>query len=917
MVASGTHALLGGRFLCEDLGGRRFKGLDEPVQCWRVIRPLPVASNFKAADDAGRAPLVGREDDVAWLLDLWQATTDRGGRIAALVGEAGMGKSRLAEALCEQLGHACVPLRFQCSPHYINRALHPVIQHIELAARIGLEDPPETKLDKLSLWLEPEREGQLAVLAALLSIPRDATPPLPEMSAERRKQDTFDLLFRILRAQATGRPLLIIFEDLHWADPTTMEFLTTFVRRIGDLTALAVFTLRPGFVAPWTSPLMHFRELQRLPREYALSLVEQVAGVGRMSDAVLDQVVLRADGIPLFIEELTHAVLGLDAQDTDSSPAPGPRGPLPAEAIPATLQDSLMARLDQLGSAKFVAQLASAIGREFSYRLLGAIAPFSAERLRAEIAVLESAGLVHTKGSPAGEVFVFKHVLVQEIAYQTLLRSRRQQLHTAIARALQEHFPQQARDAPDLLAYHWTQAGDDERATAGWLAAGERARERSEYSEAIGHLRNGLDLVGRLSDDGHRRDRELSLLLALGPVLMMVTGAGTAEVAHLYARALELCEDVPMSDRHVAARWGRWRAAMDHRAGLDRADELLRLAEELGDPAHLVQAHHCQWATLYMLGAHEECLRHADAGIRLYDPQRHHLQADLYGGHDPKVCALGERALACWFLGRFDESLASVRSAEEWGEALAQVGSRIHAMDYALVVHRFRRDAAEVERRATAMVDFATEQRLGEYRARGMLFRGWAKAMLGDVPGGLGEMRDALAWEEAAGTPEDFPLYYEMFAEVCGLAGRVDEGLDAVSKGFAQAELGRIVYWNAELHRRRGELLLVGRGDPIAVARCFERALADARSQGAVFLVLRAATSLARLHREEALVGDPVSDLRTAYEGFPEDLETPELRDARGPCWRLRHDSRRRVRGRGARRDPQALHRRHAPHLHA
>jgi predicted ATPase/class 3 adenylate cyclase len=883
VVASRTRALLGGRFLCEDLGAHRLKGFGEPVPVWRAVRPRSIASHFTAVGDDRRASLVGREDDLTWLRGLWRSAADHRGRVATLAGEAGIGKSRVAEALRECLGDACMPLRLQCSPHYMNRALHPVIAHIELAAGIGPEDPAATKLDKLQTWLRPEidRVEDLALLAVLLSIPADTAPLLAAMTAQRQKQDTFDLLLRMWQTQAAARPLLILVEDLHWADPTTMEFLSALVLHIDGMAALAICTFRPDFVAPWRAPQVEGRELRRLPREAALHLVENVAGAGRMPDAVLEQVVLRADGIPLFIEELTHAVLGSGVlRDSRRSNADA-QGPVPDVAIPATLQGSLMARLDQLGPAKFVAQLASAIGREFSYALLSAIAPLPAEGLRAELAALEDSGLVYSGGATPGEVFAFKHALVQEVAYQTLLRGRRHELHLLIARRLQERFPQQARDTPELLAHHWTQAGDIERAVAGWLAAGERASERSEYNEAVGHLRKGLDLVADLPDPVQRRDRELALLLALGPVLMTVTGAGTPEVSRLYTRALELCGEIRKSGLHFAARWGRWRAAMDHRAGLERADDLLRLARELGDPALLVQAHHCQWATLYMLGAHEECCRHADEGIRLYDPERDRLHALLYGGHDPKVCALGERALSSLLLGRLDESVSSIRLALDWAESLAHVCSRVHALDYALAVHRLRRSTGEVARRADQMVGLATDQRLGEYRAKGLLYGGWAQALRGDVPGGLQEMRVALAWEEEAGTPEDFPLYYEMFAEVCGRAGRFDEGLDAVSKGFAQAERARIIYWNAELHRRRGELLLAAGADRGTVANCFEHALTDARAHGALVLELRAATSLARLRRAEGRSGASVAYLRAAYAGFSRDLDAPDLRDAR------------------------------------
>jgi predicted ATPase/class 3 adenylate cyclase len=884
VIASQTRALLGGRFVCEDLGAHPLKGFGEPVPRWRVVRPRPGASRFTTAGRAQRTPLIGREDNLSWLLGLWRSAARQRGRVAMLVGDAGIGKSRLAEAVRERLDEACAPLRFQCSPHFVNRALHPVVQHIELAVRTGPDDPAPAKLEKLAAWLDPEFNGadELAVLAALLSIPEDVAPPLPAMSVQRRKQETFDLLLRILGARAAVRPVLMIVEDLHWADPTTMELLSALVSCIDRMAVLAIFTFRSGLATSWDGPHVERCELQRLPPGSALSLGEHVVGTRQMPKAVLEQVVRRADGIPLFIEELTQAVFGLGVLDDSRGSPEGLHGPLPELAIPSTLQDSLMARLDQLGAAKFVAQLASAIGREFSYPLLSAIAPLPAERLRAELAVLEGAGLVHAEGASVRGVFAFKHVLVQEVAYQTLLRNRRQELHTLIAQVLQEQFPRQVRAAPELLAHHWTQAGDIERAVAGWLAAGERACERSEYSEAVGHLRKGLDLVAAVPDQAQSRDRELALLLALGPVLMAVAGAGTPEVAQLYARALELCREIPKSALHFAALWGRWLFAMDHRAGLERADDLLQLAQELGDPALLVQSHHCQWATLYMLGAHEECCKHADEGLRLYDRDRHRRQAHLYGGHDPKVCALGERALSCWLLGRLDESLTSMRLALDWAESLTHVGSRIHAMDYSLVVHRLRRDPVEVARRADEMVTFAAEQRLSEYRDKGLLFRGWAKAFLGDVPGGLNEMRGALASEEKAGIPSDLPLYYEMFAEVCERAGRFEEGLDAVREGFVQSERRRLVYWNAELHRRRGELMLATGVGTASVAHCYERALAEAREQGALFLELRAATSLTRLHhRDEGLASNPPEQLRSAYTRFARGLDTPDLHDAR------------------------------------
>jgi len=360
----------------------------------------------------------------------------------------------------------------------------------------------------------------------------------------------------------------------------------------------------------------------------------------------------------------------------------------------------------------------------------------------------------------------------------------------------------------------------------------------------------------------------------------MAEGAGTPQVARVYARALELCAAIPESALHFAAHWGWWRASMDHRMGRERADKLLGLARALGEPALLLQAHHCQWATLYMLGAHSECCRHIQAGLELYNPNRHRAHAALYGGHDARVCALGELALARWLLGHPQEALEHVHSAFAWAEQLSHVGSLAHAMDYALVLHKFRRDAAAVTAWARDLVAYAEEQKLGDHRAKGAFFLGWARALHEDPTGGLREMLDGIASEEDAGTPEDFPLYYEMLAEIYARAGRNAEGLSAIANAFAYAERLGLLFWNAELHRRRGELLLAS-GAPVAdAAACFRDALASARTQGSRSLELRAAVSLARLHWREGEATVAATILRPVYEPFAH-LDTLDAIEAR------------------------------------
>jgi predicted ATPase/class 3 adenylate cyclase len=880
VLAAGTRSLIGERFECVDLGTHSLKGFAGPVRAWQARAPRSTGNRFEVAQRVRATPLVDREETLHWLRGLWREVECSCGRVAVLAGEAGIGKSRVVVALREQIvGAQYASLHYQCSPHYVNTALHPVITYIERAAGIGREDTPAVKLEKLSTWVGDSHGTGDAVplLGTLLSMPPDARYPLPAMSPQRQKERTFELLFGFLQQMAAAWPVPVVFEDVHWMDPTTQEFLALVVERVRGLRALVVITCRQNFSPPWKDqPHVEHRELKKLAPEDAIELVERVAGQ-RLPRSMIEQVVSRTDGVPLFIEELTKAVV--DSSLTDRKNESGLNLAAPLHTIPSTLQDSLMARLDQLGPAKAIAQVAGVIGREFSYELLEAVTPLPANRLREGLLLLERSELVYAQSAAPVASYAFKHALVQEAAYQSLLRSRRRELHLSIAQALESHFPQTTRDTPELVAHHWTEAGNAERAVAAWVAAGERASQRSEYREAIGHLRRGLALISQLADGDARRDRELALLLALGPALIMIEGAGAHEVSALYARALELCEGTPPSAPHFVAHWGWWRASMNHGMGRERADRLLALARNLGEPALLVQAHHCQWATLYMLGAHSECCRHVEAGLDLYDPERHSAHAALYGGHDARVCALGERALACWMLGNPSEALGHAHSALAWAEEVRHVGSRAHAMDYALVLQKFRRDARDVQLRAGELIEFADEQKLRVHRAKGALFRGWARATLEDVQAGLSEMRGGMVSLLEVDTPGDVTVYYEMLAEICGRAGLLEEGLRAVGDGFAVAERHGIVFWNAELYRRRGELQLA-LGDRSAAAASFQDALTCAHGHGARSLELRAAVSLARLPLEQGKTAAG-SSLKPIYETFGEGFDTPDLTEAR------------------------------------
>jgi predicted ATPase/class 3 adenylate cyclase len=863
LISETTRVLLGNRFDCGEPVSLTLRGYAQPFRAY----PVRAAANVVAQRLTIFTPIVNRGKECASLESYWhQATLGRGGAVL-LFGEAGIGKSRVVSELYVRI--RAKPhwlLRYQCSSYYSNTALHPVSEQVALASGIGSEDPPEQKLNKIERWLRTATDTveSLALMAALMSIPSPHDSLLSAMSAERRKERTFDLLMQMAQRQAAGRPLLVVFEDVHWADPTTRELLGLIVRRAAQMSALVLMTARPGFEPPWTdADGVQSLELQHFGPAEAVQLVGNLAGEVRILDANMEQMIARADGIPLFIEELTKALLA------------GER------SIPATLQDSLMARLDRLGQAKQIAQIAGVLGREFAPDLLAAVADMARNELQSGLRALEDAGLVRALSGTRAGAYEFKHALIQEAAYQTLLHRRRRELHKRIAEVLQAQFPGKARDAPELLAYHWTEADEPDRATLAWLTAGKRASERSQYREAIAHLRNGLALVEELGDPDLQRERELELRLALGPAIITTEGGGAPEVSASYARTLELCEGQPPSAAQFAAGWGWWRASMDLRTGRKRADDLLRLAESLGERDLILQAHHCQWATLYMLGALQECCIHIATGLSMYDADRHHPQAVIYGGHDVRVCGLGELAVARWLMGLPDEAVEHAKSALGAAEAMSHVGSRVHAMDYALVLYKFRRDASAVAVQARDLVVYAADQKLRDHHAKGIFFQGWARAILDNPEMGLREMLQAMAAFKDVGTPEDISVYYEMVAEVCGRLGCHDQGLRAIEDAFEQTRRCGISFWNAELHRRRGELLAASGVSGAKVGDCFQQALDCARSQGALGLELRAALSLARFSHAQGDLTSASAMLRAVYTRFCEGFDTPDLIEAK------------------------------------
>jgi class 3 adenylate cyclase len=687
MIGASTHRLAGGAFEYEDFGEHSLKGIVDPMRVWRVMRDSGIESRFEARRAAGLTPLVGREHEIGLLMERWQQAKDGEGQVVLLSGEPGVGKSRITQALRERIARdPHVRLRYQSSPYHANSAFHPIIVQIARAADFERDDTPVSKLDKLEALLERFANDALRVaplFAALLSLPLERFPP-SDLSPQMQKEGTIASFIEQTFALSHQRPVLMVFEDVHWLDPSTLEALTAIIDRIQGARVLLVVTYRPEFEPPWSGynhVTMH--ELNRLSRRQGADLAAKVAGDKTLPTEVLDQIVSKTDGVPLFVEELTKTVLEAGfLREADGAYVLD--APLPPLAIPTTLQDSLMARLDHLSPVKEIAQIGAVIGREFSYELLAKVAPQGENRLSEDLAQLVESELVTRRGEAPDAVYTFKNTMVQEVAYESLLKSRRQVLHASIGQALHDDFPAIEESQPELLARHYTEADLTDLAVEYWLRAGRRAEERSANLEAITHLENGLEVVGKIADDDARTRSEIALNLALGTALIGTRGL-VEPVDAVFERARTLSEKVDSSSERFVATWGLWhfhnvRGAYQTASDLSR--ELMTLANTEDDSDLLLQGHHASWTTNLCQGNFLSAREHTAHGREVYDIESHQAHKIVYGGHDPGVCAGVFEGLTLWLLGYPDQALERFDGAVALARRLAHPMSLAQALTY-------------------------------------------------------------------------------------------------------------------------------------------------------------------------------------------------------------------------------------------
>jgi class 3 adenylate cyclase len=890
VVAASTRRLLGEAFELRALGPQVLKGFADSVPAWMVLRESENLSRFEASRSETMTPFVGREQEVALLIERWRDATEGEGQVVLLSGEAGIGKSRIMATLRERIaGERHVAMRYQCSPHHVNDAFYPIVGQIWNAAGFMPGELATTRLDKLEamITLSGLDSGEIApYLASLLSIPADGRYPSIEMAPSELKERTITSLIALFVGLARDAPVLALLEDAHWIDPTSLDVFSRLIERLQDLRALLVVTFRPEFTAPWLGRAhVTAHGLNRFGRRQAAAMIDRVAGGKALPAEVLEEIVSKTDGVPLFVEELTKTVLesGLLREENGTYALASELTPL---AIPTTLQDSLMARLDRLETVREIAQIGAAIGREFSYRLLEAVSPITGSALDDALRQLMASELVYGRGTPPEASYVFKHALVQDTAHASLLRSRRQRIHVDIARALTERFADQVEIAPAIIAYHYTEAGLAEPAARYWLKAAELALSRSAPIEASRYVEAGLALIPNLADGPDHQSLELALQIARANALFALKGYTAPDaVAALTVAKLLLDSGVGVDlqrfsvlfglcgANYMAAHWG---------PALALAQQIVEFANRQSDPTYRLLGHRLLGMTQVFSGQHRDSLQSLQGAEQYRSPKEQKLLSYRFA-IDPGLAALSYKVWALIFLG-FPEQAARVRE-----QVQTELQSHGHAPTIATcnivavtIPELLFGDIEACERHAVEIFAYCTEKKVDQIRRFSALFQACARAIRDPTEENIVAIRAAIEANHRSGTSMFNSVAISQLVEAALKANDLPGAEMALQEGLAFVEQSGERLWLAEFHRLEGRIALKRREpDNGRAETCFRRAIEITRGQEARMLELRAATDLAQLWCDTDSDRDPRALLEPMLAAIEGGETTRDVRNAR------------------------------------
>jgi class 3 adenylate cyclase/tetratricopeptide (TPR) repeat protein len=885
VIASNTRRLVGGLFECRDLGAITLKGLGENVPAWQVLRASAVESRFEALRST-KTPLIGRDEEIELLMRRWQQAKQGDGQVVLISGEPGIGKSRIAQAIQDRLSaEAHTRLRYFCSPHDQDSALYPILTQLERAAGFRREDTNEQRLNKLEAVLAQgsnDLSEALPLLAELLSIQIGERYPPLNLTPQKRKEKTLSALVAQVEGLSARQPVLMVFEDVHWSDPTSRELLDLLVECVAALRVLAILTFRPEFTPPWIGrPHVSFVTLSRLPPRRRAEMITHVTAGKALPTEIVVQIVERTDGVPLFIEELTKTVVesGILAEAGDHYKLTGPATPL---AIPTSLHASLLARLDRLAPTREIAQVGAALGRSFSHELISAVAQMPQPQINDALNQLASAELIFCRGTPPGAEYTFKHALVQDAAYSTLLKSRRQQIHTRIATTLEEKFPETAVARPEAIAHHYAAAGLATQAVPYWLKAAQAALQRSALTEAASQLAKGLDLIPGIADEKVRAELELGLQATLAITLAGAKGFAMPEVERAYVRARALCDQIGSAPELFPVLYGlfvfHWvRGNLE--TARNSANDMLGIALKSGDPALLLIGHFSMGGVLFHIGHFHAALDHLVAAQFHYDEQAH-AQLALAYGQDFGVWTLSYLAQAQLFLGFVDKGLRANKEAVAVARRLNHPLSLCNALHFHALCRAVLRDPISVLRLTEEYLSIAREQGFPQYIALASQIRGWALAQIGKTEEGIELGKQGVVLWDALGARVALSAILAQFAESQLVGGHAQIALQTADEALTWIDKNTERLWESLLRCCRGKTFQA-LGSSERAHEEYEAALNVARQQQSIFWELYAATSLARLWRDQDKRTEARDLLAPIYGWFTEGFDTPVLQNAK------------------------------------
>jgi class 3 adenylate cyclase/predicted ATPase len=892
VIAESTRKLLGNLFDLQDLGAQDLKGIGGPVRAWAALRPASVESRFEALHESGLTELVGREEELELLLRRWSKAKTGEGQVVLLSGEAGIGKSRLTAALMERLeGEPHTRLGYFCSPQHTDSALYPVIGQMERAAGLAHGDTAQVKLDKLDALLAQTSTQDVSLFADMLSLPNVGRYPALDMTSEQRKQRTLEALGSQVEASSRSKPVLMIFEDAHWADPTSLEAFSRVVDRLRTFRVLLIVTFRPEFEPPWIGrPYVTSLTLNRLGGRSISAIIDSVVGNKLLSANIRQDIIERTDGIPLFVEEMTKAVLEAGSEEEARRTAAVVSST--ALAIPASLHASLMARLDRLGTAKQVAQIGAAIGREFSHALLFSVASKLEPELASALDRLISAGLLFRQGVPPHSSYLFKHALVQDAAYSTLLRERRRALHARIAETLESQFAEIAENQPELLARHCTEAGLIEKAVHFWGRAGQRSLERSSLIEAVEQLSHALARITTLPSSRALRHEEIKLQVALITPLLNVKGFAAAETKAATERSRLLIEHAdalgePLEDPLLlfSVLFGIWVAnfvAYNGEVLRELAAQFLGLAEKQAVAAPLMVGHSVMGVSLATTGKFIQAREHYDRALVLYDPTVHRALLTRFAAQDERVVILSLRSLTLWMLGYPEAAVADADLALEDARQIDHASTLMFALFWAGLTKVSCGNYVVANVLGEELVTLGDRNGSPTWKFAGMNLQGRVSALIGKSARAIQMITAGLSANRSTGATLLEPFLLLSLAFARAELGHLNEAWRCIDDAMARIEKTKETWYEAEVNRVAGEIALKSPESDAAKAQAyFEQALAIARAQRAKSWELCSATSMARLWRDQGKREEARDLLAPVYGWFTEGFHTPVLQNAK------------------------------------